>query len=190
MDLKEIQCKISNEIANVLTQKFLQDKSNHDSTEGGFIPPVTVPSKPMKVKGCLDWNSWCWRPASAQQNCRCLFGTNSSHALGICSCWGTAGAFLGHIFWFSFIQKIPIYVLQDHSVMWTYEEYVRAMMKFASENMLLIHTGTLMHWHSIPPHTQFSCQTHPVLSSGSTQSWIFPFLSKCFWLHLLPRFLI
>lgn len=54
MDLKEIQCKISNEIANVLTQKFLQDKSNHDSTEGEFIPHVTVPSKPMKVKGCLD----------------------------------------------------------------------------------------------------------------------------------------
>lgn len=45
--------------------------------------------------------------------------------------------------------------------MWTDEQYVRAMTKFASKNMLLIHTEMLKHWHSIPPHAQFSCQTSP-----------------------------
>lgn len=54
-----MQGKISNEIANVLTQKFLQDKRDRESAEGGFILPVTATSKPMKVKGCGDRNCWC-----------------------------------------------------------------------------------------------------------------------------------
>lgn len=89
-----------------------------------------------------------------------------------CTCWRTSGAFLGHIFWFSFIQKMWIYALQDRSVMWTYKQCIRAMMKFASNNMLLIHTETLMHWHSIPPHTQSSCQTSP-----NSLSWLYTWLT-------------
>lgn len=54
MDLQETQCKISIERANVLTKKLLQDKRDHESKEGGFILPITAPSKPIKLKGGLD----------------------------------------------------------------------------------------------------------------------------------------
>lgn len=68
-------------------------------------------------------------------------------------------------------------------MMWIDEQYVRTIRQFASKSIFLIQTEILTYWHSIPPYTQFSCQSSPnslFPSSGSTYSSFLPFLSDCF----------